>query len=205
MKKKIVVIDYDISNISSVINAMKFVDSKIHVSCRKNDIKNASHIIIPGVGAFKKGMENLERLNLISKIIKAAEKGIPILGICLGMQLLMKKSEEFGTNYGLGLITSNVKKVQNKNDAYAFHIGWSNIFKTKDTRLIHENEKTIPFYFNHSYAVDFSELDCATSFVKLNRNLTASLEKDNIFGVQFHPEKSHQYGLRLLKRFVNLK
>ena len=203
MNNKVLIIDYGICNISSVINAIKFIDPRTKIYFKKKNIDNASHIILPGVGAFNTGMKNLNKLDWIDKIKLKAKQGVPILGICLGMQLLAERSMEFGCHDGLGIIDAVVEKISTYSKKKIVHIGWSDVIQSSKSKLL-DKEKITPFYFNHSLAVLFEKLSCATSYFKLEKKFVASFEKDNIFGVQFHPEKSHQYGLRLLKRFMSI-
>lgn len=200
--KKVVIIDYKLGNINSVANAFNFLGCNTAVSCRKEDIEDADYIVLPGVGAFAEGMKNLENLGLIDVLNKQVlENKKPILGICLGFQLFAKESEENGLFKGLGWVNSRVEKLR-VNGLRMPHIGWNDIKIKKDSFLL----KDIPdnnFYFVHSYAYQSGVDDIATSVCNYGVDFVASIQKGNIFGTQFHPEKSHISGLKLLKNFIN--
>lgn len=197
------IIDYGVGNLQSVYNGFKHVTDDIVVTSNKNIIEEASHIILPGVGAFGKAMENLEKGGFIDLIYKEINKGKPFMGICLGMQLLLSESEEMGNYKGLNLIPGKVLKF--KECGYKIpQIGWNNIHIKQNTLYKNVPDKSM-FYFVHSYYVKPNDNNVIGTETEYN-NITycSSIEKDNIFATQFHPEKSGKYGIEILKNFVSL-
>jgi len=204
----IVVIDYNMGNLCSVEKALLKINAEYKISNKKEDIEAATHIILPGVGFFKEGMKNLNELNLID-ILK--QEGIvkkkPLLGICLGMQLLFKASEEGGNVKGLGFIDGDVKKFRFKDNKLKIpHVGWNEIFgkDMANIRIMENIKEHSNFYFVHSYhAVLNEKINCC--YTDYGYDFVSFVNKDNIYGAQFHPEKSQKKGLELLKNFVELK
>jgi imidazole glycerol-phosphate synthase subunit HisH len=201
---KPVIIDYDIGNIFSIISACKYLGVEPSLSRNKDSILEASHILLPGVGAFQKAMCNLEKYNLI-KVVKAAanEKKIPILGICLGMQLMAKNCTEGGYSEGLGLIDMQVDRfilVDDQNLKIP-HVGFNSVKVTPQNKLYQGLGEQPDFYFTHSYRILFESNGYASGTCKYGETFIASFEKENIFGTQFHPEKSQTNGLIVLKNF----
>jgi glutamine amidotransferase len=214
MNSKIAVVDYGLGNLLSVEKALIKLGYSVELVSTSKEILNAKKIIIPGVGSFAAGMNNLNQLGLISSIKNSAAEGIPILGICLGMQMLLDASDEFGRVDGLGLIGGEVKKISNITSSGNFqklpNIGWFNIHPSD---LASAREKDIllniplskRFYFLHSYEVLLSEENnCLAKSYYGDKLLNAIIRKDNIYGTQFHPEKSGESGLQLLKNFCEL-
>lgn len=201
MKPKIVIIDYDMGNLNSVLKALKRVGVTAVVSSDAKEIESADKIILPGVGYFKKAMENLSRLNLIQILKKKIlEDKTPILGICLGMQLLGKFSEEGGVE-GLGLI--NAKTIRfNFNKPRIPHMGWNSIKIQKFSRILEGVEEDASFYFVHSYHVVCENKKDSLTKTSYGIEFNSAIEKENIFGTQFHPEKSHKIGLKILSNFI---
>jgi len=204
----IVIIDYGMGNLRSIEKSLKKVDAEFIVSNKKEDLAAATHLILPGVGFFKEGMENLKKLDLINLIrheVLVNKK--PILGICLGMQLLFNTSEEGGLIEGLGLIDGNVKKFSFKTNPLKIpHVGWNSVaggdfFKIKILEGIEEGTN---FYFVHSYYPSLNE-SLLSSFTDYGFDFASVIQKDNIFATQFHPEKSQKKGLKILKNFISLK
>lgn len=207
MISKCLILDYGMGNLKSVNAACEFYNIDTIISNNKNEISNCSSLILPGVGSFKKAMENLNRHNLLEDIIKHANKHKPLLGICLGMQLLFEESEEFGKTEGLGLMKGKVKKFNLKNikDQKIPHVGWSPIFKSSQrwekTILanIREYEK---MYFVHSFFVNTDDEDIIASKTNYGGlDFCSSIYKENIFATQFHPEKSGKEGLKIYEEF----
>ena len=201
----ITIIDYGAGNISSVSNMISYLGGE---SCKTSslvDIEKATKLILPGVGNFDFGMNALNNLG-ISRLLfkKILEEKIPVLGICLGMQLLCKYSEE-GVSKGLGIIDAEVKKfsfdLENINLKIP-HMGWNEVIPTKNNSLLPENDNR--FYFVHSYYV--SPFDDHITIGKTNYGgeFCSAYQQDNLFCVQFHPEKSHRFGLALMRRFMDL-
>ena len=195
----IAVVDYGMGNLKSVQKGFQKVGIDAIITDEPKLIANASHIVLPGVGAFKECMRNLEDRDLIEPVIKGVEAGKPFLGICLGLQLLFEESEEFGSHNGLGLIKGKVVRFP-KSDLKVPHMGWNNIQITGNSRLLNKSDEGTFFYFVHSYYVVPGE-DVTVTTTDYGQTFTSSIEKDNIFACQFHPEKSQDAGLKLLKRF----
>ena len=199
-----VVIDYGCGNLFSVENAVKKITRNFCVTSNAEVIFEAQKLILPGVGSFRIAMENLESLGLVSVIRECANKGTPILGICLGMQLLLSKGYEHGETDGLNLVHGEVIPfIPTKSDRVP-HIGWNDIFSGDDKPLYLEGiEDGTSFYFVHSYYCDLKE-DCR--HIKTHycdQDVVVGVQKENVMGVQFHPEKSQDAGLNLLKNFIN--
>ena len=200
----IVIVDYGMGNLGSIRNMIRKVGGKSVITSDKSEIKEASKIILPGVGTFDNAVKNLEKLGLIDIIKeKVLVEKVPILGICLGMQLLTKGSEE-GYLEGFGFIDAETKRFNFKDkDLKIPHMGWNVVKLQKRSRLFEgmENQEN-RFYFVHSYYVDcFDKRDIlTTTFYGIE--FISSFEKENIIGCQFHPEKSHKFGMQLLKNFV---
>lgn len=203
----IAIIDYGMGNLRSIEKALSACGVDFFVSNEKERLKSASHIILPGVGFFKEGMNNLRELGLIEFLREEVlEKKKPILGICLGMQLLFETSEEGGLVEGLGFIKGNVKRFSFKtNHLKVPHVGWNAVFgedfsKIKIFKDIKENSN---FYFVHSYHA-VPEEEVIFSFTDHGYNFVSAIQKDNIYGTQFHPEKSQENGLKILKNFSSI-
>lgn len=198
------VIDYSAGNLTSIFNALTASDLQWKKISLEDDFKDITHLVLPGVGAFKHGMDQLKLRGFDQKIIEEVKKGTPFLGICLGMQLLFDKSFEFGENYGLGIIKGEVRDLNEVVSSLPVpHIGWNDTILKKESKFYPENLKSA--YFVHSfYCKSQNEEDvlCTTDY---GINFCSAVERDNVFGVQFHPEKSHSLGLSLLKKFGNLK
>lgn len=199
----IAIIDYGMGNSNSVQKAFESLGIKSIITNKELEIKNSSKILIPGVGAFGDAIDALHRLNIFELIKdEALSRKKPLLGICLGMQLLASSSKESEGFEGFGFIDTVCKKFEC--DLKIPHVGWNDIEITKQNSLLFKN---IPnhsdFYFVHSYHFD-ANIAQRSSIVNYGYPFASSLEKDNIFGVQFHPEKSQKYGLELLKNFGEL-
>lgn len=214
VNSKLVIIDYGVGNLRSVFNALKSLGIDAKISESPEEVLKAKAVILPGVGAFEDGMKGLIERNLIDPIVEFVENGNPFLGICLGMQLLMSKSFEFGEHVGLGLIEGEVIPFKNKfvNGKYDFkipHIGW-NAVKQNGRHWSESILKGVPdeteFYFVHSFYVmpKNREHIVATTHHANQDFCSVSTNNKNIFGCQFHPEKSSQMGLQMLKNFVGM-
>ena len=204
----IAIIDYGVGNIFSLYSSFKFIGVDVCLTSDKQKIKDAKKIILPGVGAFKDAAQKLKETSLGDIVVNEAKGGKPLLGICLGMQMMFDKSFEYGEHEGLGLIGGNVvpiKDVIGKNLKVP-HIGWNSLDFPKDkekSKLFKYINKKDFVYFVHSfYAKDCEKNVIATS--NYGANLTAAVEKDNIFATQFHPEKSGNVGLNILKAFSEI-
>jgi imidazole glycerol-phosphate synthase subunit HisH len=199
----LVIIDYGMGNLHSVLKACKRINVQAIVSSDPKEISAAKKIILPGVGHFKKGMENLESLKLIEILNKKViQEKVPILGICLGMQLFSNHSEE-GNVKGLGWIDAKTVKFSSNNLFKIPHIGWNSLDIQKESKLLEEINKDSLFYFVHSYHVKCVNSKDVLSITNYYQNFVSSIKKKNIYGVQFHPEKSHKDGLKILKNFID--
>ena len=203
---KISVIDYGINNIFSIAGAIKKLGYDPEIITNPKDLKSAKKIILPGVGAFSAGINALNDSGFSEKIISLVESGIPILGICLGLQMLFTRSFEYGNHSGLALIEGEVKSLEHclgYNNQKIPNIGWRNLEINCSSSLYQNIDKTDYLYFIHSFFVDptNSEIITAKCFYQ-NMKINASIKKDNIFGVQFHPEKSGEIGLNILNNFL---
>lgn len=200
--KKICILDYGSGNSKSVYNAIKFLKYKVTLSNKGSDIKKSTHLILPGVGSFKKTMEKMKKnlpLNLISNEVLIKKK--PILGICVGMQVMSNYGHEFEKYAGLGWIPGEVKILRNKPNKIP-HVGWNNLDLKKKHILLENINSKDNFYFVHSYK--FKTKSKKNSLCKTNYNeyFSSIICHENIYGFQFHPEKSQISGLKLLKNFV---
>lgn len=198
----ITIVDYGVGNLRSIYNMLKRVNVSSKITGKPQDIEKSEKLILPGVGAFDYAMHQINNKNLLDSLnFIALEKQIPVLGICLGMQLLMQKSEE-GKEIGLGWVQGEVKKLPHINNIKIPHMGWNIVKKTNESPLINDfKEKEIRFYFVHSYFVELENKDEIILQTEHGVNFCSALQKDNIFGTQFHPEKSHKFGMQLLKNF----
>ncbi len=201
------IIDYKMGNIRSVENALAFLGAEYKIVNSADEILNSEKIILPGVGSFKQAMNNIHELKLFDAIKEAAlEKRMPILGICLGMQLLADSGEEDGYSEGLGLVPGKIVKMESTDISIKIpHVGFNSVtHKIDDPLFLNLNEVT-DFYFVHSYKFVTDDEGNISSVAKHGDEFTASVRKDNIFGTQFHPEKSQGNGLTLLKNFIKLE
>ena len=202
----IAVIDYGINNSSSVVRMIEKVGGEVKRVCDPEDLKDASKLILPGVGHFDEGMKRLDSIGFrepLTKMIK--ERNIPILGICLGMQLLCRSSEE-GDSSGLGFVAARVRSLDGevRENLKIPHMGWNTLDVVRSNSLILENFGTQRFYFVHSYYVELDSNDLCIAQANYGAKFCAAFQSNQIFGVQFHPEKSHRFGMSLMKNFVNL-
>lgn len=200
---KIIIIDYHMGNVRSVFNALAHLGYDPIISDKKEDIESADRLILPGVGAFSAGMYNLNKLNLIELLNKEVlGKKKPILGICLGAQLFAMKGYEGGEFEGLGWIDAEVVKMEPRDRKLKIpHIGWNDVALLNPSVLFKDVQE-LDFYFVHSYYIKCSDPRLVTSQFEYGENFTASIEHGNIFGVQFHPEKSQLNGLKLLRNII---
>ncbi|MEQ9278748.1 MAG: imidazole glycerol phosphate synthase subunit HisH [Balneola sp.] len=200
----IVIIDYHMGNLHSVRKAFKRIGVETKISSNIEDIKNAKKLVLPGVGNFKHGMFKLNELGLIDILNQEVlNNKKPILGICLGMQLFTSFSEE-GNVKGLCWIDATSKKFdfsKNTIKAKIPHMGWNTVLKSRESNLLKGINEENFFYFVHSYYVSTNKANEKLAVTKYKIEFTSIVEKENIMGVQFHPEKSHDSGLNLLKNF----
>jgi glutamine amidotransferase len=206
MNNMITIVDYGMGNIHSVRKQVLRLGLQCSVSSIPSEILNSSKLILPGVGHFGKAMENLGDLGLIDTLNESVlHKKTPILGICLGMQLMAEYSEE-GNAKGLGWFEGRVVKFK-VTDTLHFkipHMGWNQIQQNKQSQLLKGIANTAEFYFVHSYHFDAKKPNDVLTDTNYFYDFTSAIERENIFGVQFHPEKSHDSGARLLRNFVEI-
>lgn len=197
------VIDYGVSNVGSIINMLKKINVKTQVVKEGNHLKNANKIILPGVGAFDFGVSELQKRG-IDEIIKkkVIQDKVPLLGICLGMQLLGESSEE-GTKKGLGLIKGKCVKFnfENSNSLKVPHMGWNNLSNYKEDFLLKNINEKSRFYFVHSYHFKCINHENVVGKTNYGFDFNSIIRSNNVWGVQFHPEKSHKFGMQLLRNF----
>ena len=201
----IAIIDYGVGNLFSLKCSIQTVGQKAVVTSDPQVIEQADKILLPGVGAFEDAAAKLRKSGLADVVKEQAGKGKPLLGICLGMQLLLDKSYEYGEHEGLGLIRGAVRPIADViPDGYKIpHIGWNALLFRKPSKLYRYVREGEHVYFVHSYyAADCD--DAVTAVSEYGADLTASVEQDNVFGCQFHPEKSGDVGLKILKAFCEL-
>lgn len=200
------IIDYNMGNLASVYNACCFLNKKASIVKNPDDFKKYDRLILPGVGAFGDAIEHLNTTGIKEAIYEFAKSGKPMIGICLGMQLLFEKSYEFGEHQGLGLIDGEVKKFDKtkmSKDSKIPHIGWNTI-DTHNDHTLFKGLNNPYLYFVHSYhAVTNKKNIIGTT--KYGYEFVSAVHKDNIYGFQPHPEKSHNNGLKILKNFINIK
>ena len=202
----IAIIDYDAGNIQSVINAVEFLGEKAVLVSKPDDLVKFDKAILPGVGAFGEAMNKLKSANLDKAICEFVAQNKPFLGICLGMQLLFEKSFEFGESDGLGILKGSVVKFDESKFGKNLkipHMGWNSCEFTQDTAINRNLDKSAYLYFVHSFHVVCDD-EIVLSKTNYGYDFVSSVAKDNIFGFQPHPEKSHENGLKILKNFMEL-
>lgn len=206
MTGEIVIIDYGMGNLHSVLKRIHKIGGKAIVCSDPEIIANASKIILPGVGHFGKAMKNLKDKNILQALNKAVlERKVPILGICLGMQIMAKHSEE-GNAEGLGWIDATVKKfkIEDKLRYKVPHMGWNTVIINKENPLFSNTQDNPEFYFVHSFYLASNDKNINLNETNYEQDFVSAIQLNNIFGVQYHPEKSHDSGNLLFKNFINL-
>jgi imidazole glycerol-phosphate synthase subunit HisH len=203
----IAVIDYGMGNLRSVINAFDAIGADAVVVTEAGQLRNACAIVLPGVGAFGDGMQNLQRLGFAEALEEEVRgAGKPFLGLCLGMQLLASVSHEHGEHQGLGWVNATVERLPAAVDGSSLrvpHIGWNDVAVRSRDGLYRGTNVSDTFYFVHSYAMQLRHDPAVSGTCTYGVEFVASLEWDNIYATQFHPEKSHRSGLALLSNFVS--
>ena len=197
----VAIIDYGAGNLHSVKNALDFLGAKSIITKNKDEILSADHIILPGVGSFGDAMECINNSGLTDTIRKAADGSRPFSGICLGLHLLFEKSEESPEANGLGIFKGSVVKIPDCGLKIP-HMGWNNIELAKESRILPDSNEFM--YFVHSYYIEPLDHDIISSHTVYGEKLAVSIEDENVFAVQFHPEKSGEAGLSILKKFISL-
>ena len=201
----IAIIDYDAGNIKSVEKALKLLGQDVAVTRDPETILNADRVILPGVGAFGDAMGKLHEYGLVDVIHKVVEKNIPFLGICLGLQLMFESSEETPGVEGLGILKGKIVKIPENGDLKIPHMGWNSLHFQNDGRLFANLPQDSYVYFVHSYYLQAQEESIVKATTDYSTCIHASVEKDNVFACQFHPEKSSDVGLTILKNFTQIE
>ncbi len=197
----ITIIDYDAGNLRSVEKALLSLREEVKVSRNREEILKADKVILPGVGAFQDAMDKLFHYHLVDIIYQVVEQGTPFLGICLGQQLLFERSEEGKGIEGLGLLKGEILKIPDT-DLKVPHMGWNSLQVKKDATLFQGIEEIPYVYFVHSYYLKAAQEEIVAATTEYGVSIHASIEKDNLFACQFHPEKSGKVGLQILKNFA---
>lgn len=196
----IAIIDYGAGNLHSVKNALDFLGAEAEITGDADKILKADKVILPGVGAFGDCMASLEKAGLVDVVRRAAKSGKPFLGICLGLQLMFEESEEAPGVKGLGIFKGKIVKIP-EHGLKIPHMGWNNITITKKSKILEGS----PFvYFVHSYYLETDDKELVSAYTEYGQRLDIAVERDNIFATQFHPEKSGEEGMKILKRFTEL-
>ena len=200
----IAIIDYDAGNLKSVEKALKSLGQETVVSRDASVIKAADKVILPGVGSFGDAMNNLDHFNLVDTIKDIADSGKPFLGICLGLQLLFERSDETPGAEGLSILPGEILRIPPSDGLKIPHMGWNSIKIKDNARLFKGIPDNSYVYFVHSYYLKAADEGIVAATTEYSTHIHASVEKNNIFACQFHPEKSSDIGLRILNNFANL-
>ena len=195
----ITIIDYGLGNLFSLKSSLEFLGASVEVTADKAKIASAEKIILPGVGAFGDAMAKLRELGLEETIVAAARAGTPLMGICLGMQLLFDESEEYGPHAGLSLISGTVKKLQVTHKIP--HMGWNRLHFNAACPLLNDVDEGSYVYYVHSF---YAEGETAVAYSDYGTKVAGVVANGNVYGTQFHPEKSGEVGLKILKNFCEL-
>ena len=206
----VTIVDYNSGNISSVINSFKEVAGdrvKIKVTSDLNNIKSSDKVVLPGQGSFKSCVDALNNINGLVETLNdfAISKKKPLLGICVGLQMFADVGYEEIETKGLGWISGKVSKIDNHNGKYKLpHIGWNQINILKESKIFKDIKNNSHMYFVHSYEFVPEDKEVISATTEYSSNIVCSIEKENIFGTQFHPEKSDKIGLKIINNFINL-
>lgn len=200
----IAIIDYDAGNLKSVYKALQFLGEEAIVTRESREIFRADKVILPGVGAFGDAMHKLKEYELIPVIKEVVESKTPFLGICLGLQLLFERSEESPGVEGLGILKGEILRIPDVENLKVPHIGWNSLTYDHPGRLFEGIPEEAYVYFVHSYYLKARDEAIVKASTKYGVEIHASVEKDNLFACQFHPEKSSEVGLQILKNFAGI-
>lgn len=200
----VAIIDYDAGNIKSVEKALLYLGEDVIITRDREQILNSDKVILPGVGAFGDAMEKIRSYGLDKVIYEVVEKKIPFLGICLGLQLLFEKSDETPGVKGLGILPGEVLRIPDKEGLKIPHMGWNSIKIKEGARLFKDIPQDSYVYFVHSYYLKAGREEDVVATTEYSTLIHASVEHENVFACQFHPEKSSEIGLKILKNFVEL-
>ncbi len=198
------IVDYGMGNLLSVYHALEMVGAEAKIFKDPDDLKDAERIVLPGVGAFRDCMENLKKTGFVEALNEfVLRHGKPILGICLGMQVMARKSFEGGEHRGFGWFDADVVRLQPNNSALRVpQIGWNEVRYLQESPLFRDLPSSPDFYFVHSYSMKFDDGVNVDAFCDYGGSVTAAVRKKNIFATQFHPEKSQDYGLKIIENFL---
>ncbi len=198
------IIDYGAGNLMSVKKALDFIGVENEITADKNKIKNASHVILPGVGSFGDAMDSMKERNLVDTVKQAALSGKPFLGICLGLQLLFSASDESTGVNGLGVFDGNISLIPKEIGLKVPHIGWNSVEIKNNSSLFKDIPDNSYFYFVHSYYLNSAEENEVAGVTHYGVDIECAVQRGNLCATQFHPEKSGEAGLKLLKNFVEM-
>lgn len=204
-KDMIAIIDYDAGNIKSVEKALQKLGQEVVITRDADVILNADKVILPGVGAFGDAMANLKKYQLDEVIYEVVKRKMPFLGICLGLQLLFEKSDESKGVAGLGILKGEICRIPDQEALKIPHMGWNSLHLQNNGRLFCNIDENAYVYFVHSYYLKAKEEEIVKATTEYSAHIHASVEKGNVFACQFHPEKSSDVGMQILKNFVELE
>ena len=200
----IAILDYDAGNIKSVEKAMQLLGQEVTITRKRDEILRADKVILPGVGAFGDAMGKICQYGLFDVIHEVVDNGTPFLGICLGLQLLFERSDESPGVEGLGVLKGEILRIPETPGLKIPHMGWNSLEFENDGRLFRKLPKESYVYFVHSYYLKAADESIVTAVTEYGTKIHASVEQGNVFACQFHPEKSSDVGIQILKNFVSL-
>ncbi|SHH82358.1 glutamine amidotransferase [Butyrivibrio fibrisolvens DSM 3071] len=200
----VAILDYDAGNIKSVEKAFRYLGADVVTTRDEKEILSADHVVLPGVGSFGDAMAKLNEYGLVDVIKKTVESGIPFLGICLGLQLMFDSSDESEGVKGLGIFRGKIRKIPADSGLKVPQIGWNDLSYANKGRLFKDVPEHSYVYFVHSYYLDAEDKGIVTATTDYGVRVEASVEKDNVFACQFHPEKSSEVGMQILKNFLEV-
>ena len=201
----IAIIDYDAGNLRSVEKALQYLGKETIVTRDPEQIRKADKVILPGVGAFGDAMKKLQEYHLDTLIHEITDSGKPLLGICLGLQLLFEESEESPGVEGLGILEGKIRRIPEEKGLKVPHIGWNSLHLEHNGRLFRNIPENSYVYFVHSYYLEAKDPEIVKASTEYGVHIHASVEKNNLFACQFHPEKSSETGLQILKNFAEME
>lgn len=199
------IIDYDAGNLKSVEKALHYLGKEVIVTRDPKQLRQVDKVILPGVGAFGDAMAKLKEYHLDTLIHEIADSGKPFLGICLGLQLLFEESEESPGVEGLGILKGKIKRISDEDGLKVPHIGWNSLHLEHNGRLFQNIPENSYVYFVHSYYLEAQDPEIVKASTEYGVHIHASVEKGNVFACQFHPEKSSETGLQILKNFAEIE
>jgi glutamine amidotransferase len=202
----VAIVDYGLGNVRSVAGAVEKLGYQALIASDSTELERAEKLILPGVGAFGDGMRNLNRLGLVDTLNRLVhDRGVPILGICLGAELMARDSDEFGRHEGLGWIDAAVRRLTPGDDRLRMpHVGWNEVHHTSEHALFNGIPQGALFYFVHSYEIRCDDASTVVARCEYGGPVTAAVARGRVYGTQFHPEKSQRHGLDLLRNFLSL-